>query len=136
MLYCKCVDFESVLTRIFKSESCNIPFALNLTSGFEYDKEIEVPDIYIYVNGQKYNLKYLNKTIEVKRNTDVIEDFRYKHSGNYGHIGYTVVCENEIGYRGNRFYKEGEFEINLYFVIHLDGVDYHLDPFKIKFKVC
>ena len=103
---------------------------------FEYDKEIEVPDIYIYVNGQKYNLKYLNKTIEVKRNTDVIEDFRYKHSGNYGHIGYTVVCDNEIGYRGNRFYKEGEFEINLYFVIHLDGVDYHLDPFKIKFKVC
>ena len=102
---------------------------------FEYDKEVEVPDIYIYFNGQKYNLNNLSETIAVKRNTEVIEYYEYKHSGNYGHIGCTVVCDNDIGYKGDRFYKEGEFEITLYMVIHLEGVDYHLKPYIIKFKV-
>ena len=105
---------------------------------FEYSKMIDVPNIYININGQKYNLNDLNNSneaIEVKRNSNDMGSFSYEHSGNYGHLGYMIKCDDESGYYNEKFYKEGNVTLYIYFVIHLDGVDYHLEPFKINFKV-
>lgn len=105
---------------------------------FEYSKMIDVPNIYININGQKYNLNDLNNSneaIEVKRNSNDMGTFSYEHSGNYGHIGYMIKCDGEKGYYNQKFYKEGNVTLYIYFIIHMDGVDYHLEPFKINFKV-
>lgn len=67
------------------------------------------PNIYININGQKYNLNDLNnynEPIEVERNSTDMGSFDYEHSGNYGHIDYMIKCDGEKGYYNQKFYKE------------------------------
>ena len=67
------------------------------------------PNIYININGQKYNLNDLNNSheaIEVKRSFTDMGSFDYEHSGNYGHIWLYDKVRCEKGYYNQKFYKE------------------------------